>query len=220
MKKSPISSSSEARKKRSIKIIKSKNIPFIEHLPVIVADKKAKIRSKEEIVKRAIALYIVAAKAEGLSKGKLKKIIDNFKASKFFTKKEDKFIKKGKPSEQERANFGWQFECCHVMLWALGHIKNLDYPGNICDVPKDVEILKEVGSYENFFNKSKLKEVEKILDEADLIYRYDWACLNSRINGEKSPGHLDFGVVVERHRALNWLINYMDQDWDDVSMDT
>ncbi|MDR2636809.1 MAG: DUF4272 domain-containing protein [Zoogloeaceae bacterium] len=28
------------------------------------------------------------------------------------------------------------------------------------------------------------------------------------------------GVTMERHYALNWLIGYMDQEWDDISTDT
>ena len=28
------------------------------------------------------------------------------------------------------------------------------------------------------------------------------------------------GVVMERHYALNWLIGYSDQEWDDVTTDT
>jgi hypothetical protein len=28
------------------------------------------------------------------------------------------------------------------------------------------------------------------------------------------------GVAQERHHALNWLIGYMDQEWDKVSTDT
>jgi hypothetical protein len=28
------------------------------------------------------------------------------------------------------------------------------------------------------------------------------------------------GVIEERHYALNWLIGYFNQDWDDVATDT
>jgi hypothetical protein len=217
VKQSPLG---EARKKRSEEILKSKNIPFVDHLPVIIGDEDVKIRSEEDIAKRAVALQMVAVKAEGLEKEILQKIINDFKASDFFTEKEKGFIENENPTEQERANFGWQYECYWVMLWALGYIENLDYPDHICDVPKAVGILKEAGSFENFLKKATLKKSEKILDEADLIYRYDWACVNARIKGEEAPGNLDSGVVVERHRALNWLINYMDQDWDNVSTDT
>jgi len=27
-------------------------------------------------------------------------------------------------------------------------------------------------------------------------------------------------VTLERHYALNWLIGYMEQEWDDISTDT
>ena len=59
-----------------------------------------------------------------------------------------------------------------------------------------------------------------ILDEADRIYRYDWACADARIKGRDAPAGLDPGVVVERHRMFNWLIRYMDAAWDDVRTDT
>jgi len=34
------------------------------------------------------------------------------------------------------------------------------------------------------------------------------------------PHGVDCEMVVERHHALNWLIGYQGQDWDDVSTDT
>ncbi len=58
------------------------------------------------------------------------------------------------------------------------------------------------------------------LDQADVIYRYHWATTDARIKGQPSPAKLEGGVVQERHYVLNWLIGYMDQDWDDISTDT
>lgn len=101
------------------------------------------------------------------------------------------------------------------MLWVLGYIDKLDYPSGVCDVPKAFKILDEAGSYNDFFNKSKMKNVNEILDETDLIYRYNWACVNTRLKGQEAPSNLDSGVVKERHYAFNWL-----QDWDDISTDT
>lgn len=50
--------------------------------------KKLSLRSKEDIVKRAIALRIVAVKGEGLDQDSVEKMIDDFKAKDFFTPKE------------------------------------------------------------------------------------------------------------------------------------
>ncbi|MEJ9231461.1 DUF4272 domain-containing protein [Peribacillus butanolivorans] len=30
------------------------------------------------------------------------------------------------------------------------------------------------------------------------------------------PSSLDEGVVYERHYTLNWLVNYMEQEWEEV----
>lgn len=208
------------RKAKSEEILKLKNIPFIEHLPAIVSDEDAKIRSKEEIVKRAIALQMVAVKSEGTEEEIMKKIISDFKAEEFFTPIEKKFIEKENPTESEKVYFDWQYECYWVMLWVLSYVDTLDYPDHVCDVQKAVGIMKEAGNYENFIEKAKVREISEILDEADLIYRYDWACVNARVKGEEVPGKLNPEVVVERHRALNWLINYMDQNWDDIKPNT
>ncbi|MDF1551166.1 MAG: DUF4272 domain-containing protein, partial [Bacteroidales bacterium] len=59
----------------------------------------------------------------------------------------------------------------------------------------------------------------EILDANDLYYRLDWACVDARINNS-NLSEVNQGVVFERHYALNWLINYMNQEWDDVSCDT
>lgn len=71
-----------------------------------------------------------------------------------------------------------------------------------------------------FIANAHLRQLSEILDQTDFIYRYDWATVNARIKKLTAPAGLDAGVVMERHRALNWLIGYMNQDWDNVTTDT
>jgi hypothetical protein len=74
---------------------------------------------------------------------------------------------------------------------------------------------------EEFIRDAKLLSADEILDATDLIYRYDWVCVNSRLNGKLAPAGLDASVVYERHYALNWLTGYLDKaDWDDVTTET
>ena len=35
--------------------------------------------------------------------------------------------------------------------------------------------------------EAKLRSAKELLDEADLIYRYDWSCVDARINGAPPP---------------------------------
>ena len=217
----------QERKEESIKILKTNNIKVFEGLPVIEKYEETKIRTKEEIVKRAIALCIVSVYAEGLcSRAKveenrelLSSLINNFKAEMFFTEKENQFLNNQSPTQEDAINFSWKYECCNVLLWALGYLDSLEIPNRFCDVTKTVRVFVKNQSYELFESKSRVRKKEEILDQADLIYRFNWACVDAKINNQ-TIDNLDSGVVFERHHTLNWLINYMDQDWDNVSTDT
>ncbi|AEV67460.1 DUF4272 domain-containing protein [Acetivibrio clariflavus] len=220
--------SAEERKKRSIELLKSRNIPYIEHLPVIVGDEHARIREKEEIAKRAIALALIATYAADLASGKsieesrsfLKSLIERYNAETFFTERELEFINSDIIDEEKSIQFAWEYECLLVLLWALGYVKELDFPNKICDLSEIIGYIKDAKNFEEFLVSSNLRKKHEILDEADLIYRYDWACVDARIKNLPAPGGLDDEVVVERHKALNWLICYFDQEWDDVRTDT
>ena len=62
---------------------------------------------------------------------------------------------------------------------------------------------------------------KEILDEADLTLRYDWACVDARIHGQKAPTGIDGGIVIERHYAFNWIIGANNgADWDHIQPNT
>jgi len=217
----------EQRKLQSMAFLRSKGIPVIEHLPMIEGHDEVVLRSKDDIAKRAIALTIVAVYAECIGAGEniieSRTLQENLKsrygAHHFFTAKETFFLLADSPDNHTAAQFSWQYECLNVMLWALGFIDTLSFPNEICDVPEIVRIIQQHTVYDSFLDASVVRSKEEILDEADLIYRYNWACVDARINSRPME-IIDPGVVLERHRALNWLINYCDQDWDDVTTDT
>lgn len=208
-----------ARKTRSMERLKKEGVPSVDHLPVIEDSKECRKRTAEEIAHRAIAVCITAVKGEGLDQATVEALVKNYGADAFFTPEEKAFIKNPSPSHQDRVNFAWRYECAWVLLWALGYVESLERPEKICDVVKLVGIVRD-HSTEQLVKDAKLRPLDQLLDEADLIYRYHWATTNARLKGEDAPAKLEGGVVVERHYALNWLIGYMDQEWDDVSTDT
>jgi hypothetical protein len=123
------------------------------------------------------------------------------------------------PDQNSIVSANWRAESYHVMLWALGYVDALSYPSDICNIGEDVGILFS-RSEDEFRQQARLRSKEEIVDQADLILRYSWACTSARVGGREMPGNLNGSVVYERHYALNWLINYYDQDWDDVSTNT
>ena len=104
-----------------------------------------------------------------------------------------------------RPNITWQ------IVVKQGYVRhNLVLLANIQNVLVEIDACLDV-----------YKRQDDLLDEADLIFRYDWACVDARIKGEPAPAGLNSEVVYERHWGLNWLIDADGQnDWDLVSCNT
>jgi hypothetical protein len=213
------SQESLARKERSNALLRKENIPYNDWLPVIETVEDSKRRTTEEVALRAIALCIVAVKAEGLEQEAVDEWIEMYDIKSVFTPDEKTFIDNANPSGHVRTQFAWRYECLWVMLWALNYIDELKRPEDICDVAFAVKTIHEQGR-DKFIQNSKLRAQKEILDAADLIYRYHWAVRDAHINGKEIPGELNGDVIMERHKALNWLIGYSDQEWDDITTDT
>lgn len=207
------------RKAQSEAILRSEGVPINEFLPVIDTASEAKARSTEEVAHRALALLIVAVKGEGLEQPIVDRVVKDYGIAGHFTPNEAAFIQDASPSQNDRVQFSWRYEAAWVLLWALGYIEELNKPTEICDVRRAVKLMQE-RSTEQFIADAKLRPLSEILDQADRIYRYHWAVVDARINGREPPASLEPGVTMERHYALNWLIGYMDQEWDDISTDT
>ena len=74
----------ELRKQRSIELLVERDIPFIEHLPLIEHAHETTRRTEEEVVQRVIALAIVAVKGETGDDALTHQIIEQFDAEDFF----------------------------------------------------------------------------------------------------------------------------------------
>lgn len=222
---------SEERKQENIIFLKSKNIKTLESLPHIEAYEDIQIREKKEIVDRALGLVLIALYAESLmssegdieeSRNFVNKVMAIYEAYDVFSPKEKTFFESNSPSQAEVINFSWQYEPYVVMLWALGFYsaeEALGVPAEICDVPKAAKTLNQFRSYKEFFGASEVLDKELIVDQADLIYRYNWVSVDERINNV-TGNELVWSITMERHKALNWLISYGHDDWDDVGTDT
>lgn len=198
--------------------IRSIGLPVLDALPVTEDDMQVKCRSTAEIVKRCIAVEICAVKGESNDSKLTQAMIRRFGADTFFSPAELAFVKSEHPSQQDLANFAWQYERVHVLLWALGFVDRLKNPNEICDVPAEAKLMRSKTVAE-LMAQSKPRSMKEIMDQADLYYRLHWATVELRLHGKKSK-NADGEIVVERHHALNWLIRYQKQSWDDVQTDT
>ena len=207
------------RKLRSERTLRSEGVPFLATLPVIETTAEALQRSKEEVALRTLCLLLVAAKGEGLGQEVVEGVLEFHGLRPHLTPKELAFVLDNSPSQHDRVQFTWRHEAAWTLLWALGFVAQLSKPAQICDVEFAARTMTERTTAQ-FIEDSELRQIADILDQADLIYRYHWAVINARRKGQLVPAALEPGVTEERHYALNWLIGYNEQAWDQVTTDT
>lgn len=219
--------SGEERKERNNTRLAAEGVPVCAALPPIVGDAAYLPRSVEEVARRTLGILLTSVFAELVSsrgveaaRASIADLLERYSARDFLSPGERAFISGPAPEGKSLADFTWRYECAWVGLWALGFVDTLAYPGAVCDVGGMAAMVRDCGDYPGFLRSCRLRAPSRILDEADRIYRYDWACADARVNGRDAPAGLDPGVVVERHRMFNWLIRYMDAAWDDVRTDT
>ncbi|PBQ33805.1 hypothetical protein CNR22_19130 [Sphingobacteriaceae bacterium] len=211
----------QERRKKSEDYCKSHNVPVYNTPNSLFVDpeNEVTIRTQDEVVDRAFALCYLGLKSEGLEQVHLDKMDKDFGISTKLSPNEIAYATAKQPTEQQKIDANWRYESLHVMLWALGFVDSLNYPDQVCNVTDDVKIIHDL-TPDEFRKKAKLRSKKEILDQADLILRLNWACVSAQVKNEQAPSKLDRSVVVERHYSFNWLIKYMNQDWDNVSTDT
>jgi len=161
---------------------------------------------------------ITAIKGEGMAHEEVARIIKPWGAGGFFTPKELAFVRNSNPTKRERFKFAWRYECLDVLLWALGYKKELPPPNVICDVKTDVSIIVN-NKGDLLWRNSSPRTVDELLDMADYYYRLHWGATELRLQGKTNEA-VNEEIIMERHYALNWLIRYMGQEWDEVTTDT
>jgi hypothetical protein len=207
-----------ARKNRSDALLRKEGVPVNESLPAIEDESQVRKRKREEIAYRALSLLTVAMKGEGLDSKSTDDVVAQFGLAAHLTPEERRFVRERAPSQDQRSRFSWRYEAAWVMLWALGYVEQLDKPTTECDVRAEIAIMRQ-RTEQQFITDAKLRPLSEMIEQADRIYRYHWAVVDARLNGGDAGG-LNSDVTLERHQALNWLIGYEDQEWDDVTTDT
>jgi hypothetical protein len=210
------------RKLKSEQIIEDRKIKVNKNLPCIAGDDTIELRSPQEIAQRVTILAITNLVAfNSISGEEAKEYISHFKLWDFVTPDEKAFL--DNPTEEQKAHETWKSEGIWILMWALGKVKQLGFPDELCNLDKimygDYPIGNNREPWEFLNAKQTTRSKDEILDAADFYYRLDWACVDARINN-KPLEVVNQSVVYERHYALNWLIKYMNQEWDNVSCDT
>ncbi len=214
-----LTSDQRARKLNNEQSLKQLGTKVNKFLPAVESEAEVKIRTPKEIAGRLTAMAFINGFASNfLTVEQIENALKKNELWELLTPKELDLL--NNPTAEKKQTETWKYEGIWVLLWALNITPDLGDPSNLCDlgnIPREKYPLIDPKGFINSITESRSKK--EILDAADLYYRLDWACVDARVNNIqlKNPNS---SVVYERHYALNWLINYLDQEWDEVSCDT
>jgi len=208
-----------ARKSRSIEQLKQQNIPYIDHLPVIVDEEAVTLRERDEVAVRAMALCMIAGLAMDLERSVFNMSVKRYGLQGAFTPLEMLYIRNKQPAEDDDIRFSWRIEAYATLLWTLSYLDVLPAPNTAIDVMQVSEVMR-IRTRDEFIQQATLRPAKDILDVLDLHYRYMWAVQELRMKEQAMPDSLHPGIVFERCHALNWLVRSQDADWDDVQVHT
>lgn len=220
-----MSETDEARAKKNNEILKGKGMPCPEGMPVSAFEDKCVIPDKETIVKRAVAIFAAAVKSEVYGSGayenpaeKLGELLgaleERYGKLDFLSNEEKSYIDNASPASTDVNKFGWRYECCAILFWAL-NLLDIDEPNEIVDATTLGEIIWG-NDMASLMEKAVVRDKAELLDKQDLVHRYDWACIEAQIK-KLQLNEVSAEVVVEWHYALNWLTGVEGvTDWDKV----
>lgn len=201
-------------REQSIYTAKQLGVEVLPTLPLL--DAGLEMRSADEAVSRILAMNALAAIAYGFDKEKVIAWLNQEALTDLLSVQEKNFIFEG-IGQPDR--FKVQVESMWALAWAIRISNELNFAKD-CDnrFVTMLPNLKQSQSSANFRKKANLRPLEQVVAACDLAYCLHWAIRQAELSGKQLPANLKHYVVVERRRALEWLLSK--DVWDEISLDT
>lgn len=215
----------EARMRRSLAILKKHGVESARlDMPVQAREADARLRTPEEMIGRAAALFACAVKAQAYTSPRevaapaawslnaIKKLDTQYGVNRLFTAKEAEYVVRSPESQHEA--YLMRFEACAVLLWAL-RLYELDWPSGRADAAAIARVIRDADT-EALLRLARPRPLNEILNMHDVTYRLHSVCVREG-DAAFADAKSDPDVVYERHYALNWLVAVDGiSDWDMV----
>jgi hypothetical protein len=176
----------------------------------------ATLRPLHDILNRLFCLHALAATAYGFDADRAHTWLCQEQLSQELTQSERSFLQTGRG---EHNTFKAQIEGMWALAWAASIVPVIDFwrscDSNFVNLLPDLRVHEHI---DTLADRSTLRPAEEILAAGDLSYCLHWIIRDRLLNGKPPPASLAPYVVIERRRALEWMLS--DKLWDQVSLDT
>lgn len=183
-------------------------------LPLLDASSEGK--SPEQVLLRLLCMHVSAACAFGFDRGRAKEWIAKEGLDQEIAPSERRFVELGLGNASQ---FQLRVEGMWALAWSLGLVPVLDFAKE-CD-HNFVTLLPDVKTSQSsaaLRSKVVMRPVDAQLAACDLSYCLHWSLRQAELSYSKAPGAVSAYVIIERRRALEWLIG--SEHWDEVTLDT
>lgn len=215
------------------KILKKQGVSYSEELLNTLKVDNIKLKSAEEVKKRALTSMLAIQLACSVNEGNYADVLLfvlqtmkewNLTTDDFLPRERlliyNKYTQKDNEiafSQQDVVDIAWTYEAYWSLIWALDLItdKELINATKVCNT----ERASAISGFLAGIDSLRLRDTDRILEKLYLFYCYQWAFAEKKRNPDISTGNLNFEVVMERRRGLEWII-CEEPDWNKLIMGT
>ncbi len=174
-------------------------------------------KTAQEIARRSIVLQCVAQCGE-YAPGRFNEWLKQEGLWEDVSPAEQSLLTSELPEEKQLIDASWRCEALQVMLWSIGKLTELPPLTEVAHVASLFALLPGFDSETaSFIESAKLRpqaEIDAQLDEA--IHAHAKLQQERTRHGKRSP--MIPGVVLERQWALEWIENFDDVPWDEITL--
>ena len=203
------------------RVIRDSSLALAEHLgyptnsSLPLVDAGLRVRSRDDVAHRMLCLDALVAAACGFPRKKALAWLERQHAASYLAESEIAFFR----GQGDAVVVKHRVESLWALAWCVCLVPELDFSlpcsDNLVTLVPDIESEEAAVA---FTQALRLRNEDAIIAKCDLAYCLHWAIQNSLTNRQRAPGKLHPIYVIERRRALEWLLS--DSDWDHVLMDT
>jgi hypothetical protein len=177
-------------------------------------------KTAQEIARRCLILYCVALSGRSNSRG-LAEWLQREDLWDDVSPAERSLLTTAEPTEQQRIYASWRWESWQVMLWSICKLATLPPFSEALKPEQLIALMPEPGSEtKSFVASATLRLREEIDEQLDAAIHTHWQMRNERPKRiHKAPAMIP-GVVLERQWALEWIENFDDVPWDEITLNT
>lgn len=174
------------------------------------------VQTPSVVAQRTLCIFAMTALAFGAEKSDIEQWLDAENLLNSLTPRESQFLLDfPNVSEKTIIEMTWQVEALVVLIWALQLVDSLPPKTQQVDTAILTSLLPPFSdvSVSEFITHARLRNEQELFKMA--VYLQDQ---HGRARTQHSIEIIE--VLQERHRAINWIVGYCQQSWEDCNTDT